>query len=110
MLIKQHSILSSVYLYGLHDNTLLQCNEVKNGSLAFGIPLAFTGLPVNSRLLSLYRSRASRCSVLTLGDGFTFVSTDILTTKLVPDEPVYFFALRANYLRGSMSLEKGWAD
>lgn len=94
LLMKLYSILSNVHQYSRPDNTVLQCVDVKNWSSAFGLPLAVAGFPAKSAsvLTSTLPTTPER-RVLTLDDGSEFVTENTLTTKLVPDQSVYIFAL-----------------
>lgn len=97
-MINLQRILINLHLYSLPDNKLLQCDKVKIWSIAFGIPLPLAGFTMeSSSALTLSLPKAPGRSVLTLGDGSTFLTKEIPTTKLVPDETVYIFACRAHF-------------
>lgn len=108
LLTKLYSILSIVHLYSLPDNTLLQWNEVRNGSSAFGVPLACARIQWNHICSHSTLPKAPGCSFLTLGDGFKFFTKDTLKTKRVPDEPVCILDRPARTSEQPCQHRKGW--
>lgn len=104
---KLHSTLSNIHLYRLPENRGLQWDEVGNWSSASGVLLLFATFPVKSMsALTITLPTSPGHSLLRFYDGFGVLCKDTTTTKLVPDDFVYFLAVKVFILKGVMSTQE----